>query len=105
MNLKNQIEDLRNAGKDDAPLMLLGILAELATRLEALENRPTAQPTAQAPPPAGDGARIPFGKKHKGELVSEVWRSDPEYLEYLLTWEGLREPLRKSILAVMGRSE
>lgn len=44
---------------------------------------------------------MPFGK-HRGRLITEVAKTDREYLEWLNSKDDLREPLRKFLNEVLG---
>lgn len=65
-------------------------------------------PTAASKPaaaPANEGPRWPFTKKHAGEPIAHIARTDPDYLRYFLSQEGeraLREPLRSQVAAALG---
>ena len=60
---------------------------------------------ATAPTPAADdGPRWPFKKKHAGESIAHIARTDPDYLRYFLTLTGdkaLREPLASQVKAAL----
>lgn len=57
-----------------------------------------------APKPEKDGPLWPFTKRHAGETIAHIARTDPDYLRYMLTKE-LREPLLGQIKAAMAAQE
>lgn len=56
--------------------------------------------SATAPP--DDGPMWPFKKKHAGESIAHIARTDPEYLRFMLAQDYVREPLKVLIRAALG---
>ncbi len=57
------------------------------------------------PTPANDGPMWPFKKRHAGESIAHIARTDPDYLRYFLGLAGkdaLREPLLGQVRAALG---
>ena len=40
---------------------------------------------------------FPFGRKHKGERLCDVYENDPGYIKYILGWPDLQEETREII--------
>jgi len=57
---------------------------------------------AGAPKPGSDGPLWPFTKKHAGESIAHIARTDPDYLRYALTNFNLREPLLGNVKAALA---
>jgi hypothetical protein len=56
---------------------------------------------ASAPAPAsGDGPVWPFTRRHAGESIAHIARTDPDYLRYMLR-QGLYDPLHGLVEAAM----
>lgn len=63
---------------------------------------PVALPASLVKPASGtDGPMWPFKRRHAGESIAHIARTDPDYLRYMLR-QGLREPLFGNVVAAMG---
>ncbi len=73
---------------------------------EALGQAPggTPVPAPAAPAtPADDGPMWPFKKKHAGESIAHIARTDPEYLRFMLG-RDLRESLQAQIREALKKA-
>lgn len=64
---------------------------------------PMTMPTQLAKPAASDGPMWPFKKKHAGESIAHIARTDPEYLRYAVRNFSLREPLLGNVEAALAK--
>ena len=65
---------------------------------------PASLPASMTKPPApgDDGPMWPFKKKHAGESIAHIARTDPEYLRYAIANFNLRDPLLGHVKAALA---